>query len=279
MAPNIDGLDPPGLDSSLTFVGTATTVLRLGGFTVLTDPNFLHRGERAYLGYGLSSRRRTDPMAIPDDLTGLDAVVLSHLHGDHFDRRARAQLPRSVPIATTGPAERRLQKWGFSAATALDTWDSWTTTRGDELLRVTAVPGRHGPPLLHRALPPVMGSILELERGGRTQLRIYQTGDTLCGAYLRPIHERYPDIDAMVIHLGGTRIAGVLVTLDAEQGADVVELIRPALTVPVHYDDYGVFRSPLSHFQHTMRARGLDGSLRVVLRGETMALPESSRTE
>ena len=29
---------------SLTFVGTATTVLRLGGFTILTDPNFLHRG-------------------------------------------------------------------------------------------------------------------------------------------------------------------------------------------------------------------------------------------
>ena len=265
------------IDGSLTFVGTATTVLRLGGFTVLTDPNFLHRGERAYLGYGLSSRRRTDPMAIPEDLRGLDAVVLSHLHGDHFDRRARAQLPRSVPIATTGPAERRLRKWGFTAATALDTWDSWTTTRGDELLRVTAVPGRHGPPLLHRALPPVMGSILELERGDRTQLRVYLTGDTLCGTYLRPIHERYPDIDAMVIHLGGTRIAGVLVTLDAEQGADVVELIRPALTVPVHYDDYGVFRSPLSHFQHTMRARGLDASLRVVLRGETMALPAATR--
>jgi L-ascorbate metabolism protein UlaG (beta-lactamase superfamily) len=80
----------------------------------------------------------------------------------------------------------------------------------------------------------------------------------------------------MVIHLGGTRIAGVLVTLDAEQGADVVELIRPALTVPVHYDDYGVFRSPLSHFQHTMRTRRLDASLRVVLRGQTIALDRGS---
>jgi L-ascorbate metabolism protein UlaG (beta-lactamase superfamily) len=79
-----------------------------------------------------------------------------------------------------------------------------------------------------------------------------------------------------VIHLGGTRIAGVLVTLDAEQGADVVELIRPALTVPVHYDDYGVFRSPLSHFQYTMRTRGLDASLRVVLRGQTIPLARGS---
>jgi L-ascorbate metabolism protein UlaG (beta-lactamase superfamily) len=40
---------------SLTFIGTATTVLRLGGFTLLTDPNFLHRGQRAYLGYGLTT--------------------------------------------------------------------------------------------------------------------------------------------------------------------------------------------------------------------------------
>lgn len=265
-------------NSFLTFVGTATTVLRLGSFTVLTDPNFLHRGERAYLGYGLSSRRRTEPMGIPDDLGGLDAVVLSHLHGDHFDRRARARLPRGVPITTTGSAERRLRKWGFTAATALDTWDSWTTTRGDEQLRVTAVPARHGPVVLHRALPSVMGSIIEWERGGQTLLRVYQTGDTLCGSYLRPIHERYPDIDAMVIHLGGTRIAGVLLTLDAEQGADVVELIRPALTVPVHYDDYGVFRSPLSHFQHTMRARHLDPAMQVVLRGETIPLPARTRT-
>src|SRR3954447_23865168 len=133
--------------SGVFFIGNATMLIRYHGFTVLTDPNFLHRGERAYLGYGLSSRRRTEPAAIPEDLAALDAVVPSPLHGDHFDRRARARLPRSVPIATTGPAERRLRKWGFTGATALDPWGSGTTPRGDERLRVTAVPGRHGPPL------------------------------------------------------------------------------------------------------------------------------------
>ena len=40
-------------DAGLTFVGNATTLLRLGAFTVLTDPNFLRRGQRAYLGKGL----------------------------------------------------------------------------------------------------------------------------------------------------------------------------------------------------------------------------------
>lgn len=34
------------MDASLTFVGTASALLRLGDVTVLTDPNFLHRGRR-----------------------------------------------------------------------------------------------------------------------------------------------------------------------------------------------------------------------------------------
>jgi L-ascorbate metabolism protein UlaG (beta-lactamase superfamily) len=262
--------------ASLTFIGTATTVLRLGGFTLLTDPNFLHRGERAYLGYGLTSRRMTEPALDRVDVQSLDAVLLSHLHGDHFDRRARAALPPETPIATTRHAERRLRRRGFSAAVALDTWQAWTIEKNGERLRVTAVPARHGPVLVHRALPPVTGTIVELERDGRTVLRLYQTGDTLCGPFLRQIGERFSDIDVMVAHLGGTRIAGLLVTMDARHGADLVELVRPALTVPVHYDDYGVFKSPLSHFQHEMRARGLDAGLRVALRGETVPLSATS---
>jgi L-ascorbate metabolism protein UlaG (beta-lactamase superfamily) len=98
---------------TLTFVGTATTLLRLGPFTVLTDPNFLHRGQWSYFGQGLFSRRRTEPALQPADLPPLTAVVLSHLHGDHFDRVARRELAREVPILTTphaswdGPASVR----------------------------------------------------------------------------------------------------------------------------------------------------------------------------
>ena len=86
---------------SLTFIGTATTVLRLGSFTLLTDPNFLHRGQRAYLGKGLWSKRLTEPARSIEELPELDAVVLSHLHGDHFDRVARRDLARSQPVLTT----------------------------------------------------------------------------------------------------------------------------------------------------------------------------------
>ncbi|MEH1099433.1 MBL fold metallo-hydrolase [Micromonospora sp. CPCC 205561] len=259
----------------VTFIGTATTVLRIGGFTLLTDPNFLHRGQRAYLGKGLWSRRRTDPALRIAQLPSLDAVVLSHLHGDHFDRVARRELDRELPIVTTPAAERKLRRWGFRAAEGLPTWNSRELRRDGETLRLTSMPGKHGPGALDRLLPDVMGTMIDLERDGARQFRLYVTGDTLNRPMLAHIPERYPDIDAMLIHLGGTRIAGILLTMDARQGADLAELVRPKLTVPIHYDDYPVFRSPLGHFVAEARRRGFAGSVRTIARGETAPLTPS----
>lgn len=259
---------------TVSFVGTATTVLRLGPFTLLTDPNFLHAGQRAYLGYGLWSRRRTEPAFPVDQLPPLDGVVLSHLHGDHFDRVTRRGLDRSLPIITTPQAQRKLRRWGFESVVDLPTWQSHTLSRGGHTLRITALPGRHGPGLVGRLLPDVMGSMLDLEWRGTRRLRLYITGDTLYEPALAEIPRRFPDIDAMLIHLGGTRVMGVLLTMDDQQGADLVDLIRPRLTVPVHYDDYGVFRSPLERFLDLARRRGLMPGVRPITRGETVTLPQ-----
>src|SRR5919202_5830644 len=101
-------------DVTLTFGGTATTLLRLGPFTLLTDPNFLHRGQRAHLGYGLRSRRLTDPALVPAQLPALDAILLSHMHGDHWDRIATKALPKETPVVTTAEAARCLGDRGFT---------------------------------------------------------------------------------------------------------------------------------------------------------------------
>jgi L-ascorbate metabolism protein UlaG (beta-lactamase superfamily) len=94
--------DPDFENGSIFFIGTATVLIRYAGFTILTDPNFLHRGDHVHLGYGLISRRQTNPAVEMEDLPPLDFVLLSHLHGDHFDRVAERKLniePRTaIPI-------------------------------------------------------------------------------------------------------------------------------------------------------------------------------------
>jgi L-ascorbate metabolism protein UlaG (beta-lactamase superfamily) len=216
-----------GLQASMMFVGNATTVLRLGDFTLLTDPNFITAGQRVHLGYGMWTRRRTDPALTIDELPPLDMVLLSHLHGDHFDRVATRCLPRELPIVTNPQARRSLRRRGFAAVHGLSTWDSHGLAHGAQRLRVTAVPGRHGRGPVDLLLPRVMGSVVELEHEGTCLLRLYITGDTLFRPWLAEVPRRCGDIDAMLIHLGGTRRLGLLLTMDDVQGADLTDLIRP----------------------------------------------------
>jgi L-ascorbate metabolism protein UlaG (beta-lactamase superfamily) len=257
--------------AGLTFIGTATTLIRLGGFTVLTDPNFLHRGQRAYLGKGLWSKRLTEPAMQPEDLPPLDAVVLSHLHGDHFDRVSRAGLDRTPPVLTTPRAAARLSRWGFEAH-GLETWTRETLTRQDESLTVESLPAIHARGLMGALLPPVMGSLLEHRVGDEVRRRIYISGDTLTGEHVDEIARRHPDIDTAVVHLGGTRVLLHTVTMDAEQGVDFLRRVEPGQVVPVHHDDYGVFRSPLRAFLDLTASRLPHLRVRRVARGETIEL-------
>jgi L-ascorbate metabolism protein UlaG (beta-lactamase superfamily) len=253
----------------ITFIGTATTIVRLGSFTVLTDPNFLHRGQRAYLGKGLWSQRLTEPAMQPADLPPLNAVVLSHLHGDHFDRIARRELDRTVPVVTTEHAATRLRRYGFTSH-GLQPWSTHQLVVGNQSLTVESLPAVHAYGVLGKALPPVMGSLLVHEVAGSVRRRVYLSGDTLTGGHLDEIRERHPDIDTAVIHLGGTRILFWTVTMDAKQGIDFLQRIKPRLAIPVHYDDYRVFRSPLSEFLSAVKRDVAGQLLEAPARGETV---------
>src|SRR4028118_2341823 len=57
---------PPDLRrGSIFFVGTATVIIRYAGFTILTDPNFLHKGGHVHLRNGHHSGRPPQPPPPP----------------------------------------------------------------------------------------------------------------------------------------------------------------------------------------------------------------------
>jgi L-ascorbate metabolism protein UlaG (beta-lactamase superfamily) len=260
---------------SVQWVGNATCLIRWGPFTVLTDPNFLHRGQRAYLGHGLTSRRLTEPALEPDEIPALDAVVLSHLHGDHFDRVVRRHLRRDLPIITTPHASRRLQgRHGFAQALGLRTWAAHSLVKNDSLLRVTALPGQHAPGVLRHFLPPVMGTMLELRSpAGVFDQRIYVSGDTLFVSELSEIPRRFPHIALALIHLGATTLpGGVMVTMDHRQGCDLLELLRPDQALPIHLDDYSVFKLNLDDLSQEIVRRKLEHMIVRLRPGETVRL-------
>lgn len=256
---------------SVFFIGTATVILRYGDLTILTDPNFLHAGDHVHLGYGLTAKRLTDPAIDIEALPPIDVCILSHYHGDHFDRVAEARLRKDLPIVTTPHAARKLERKGFRAAQGLRTWEAVRVTKGRASMRIVSMPGRHAPGLLSRLLPPVMGSMLLLgEADQPPRFSIYITGDTLLFEGVEEIAARHRDIDLELLHLGGTMILGMLmVTMDAEQGVAALRVTNPRKVIPIHYDDYSVFKSPLSDFTRAANANGLHDQIIYLQRGDT----------
>lgn len=111
--------------------------------------------------------------------------------------------------------------------------------------------------------------------------RIYISGDTLMVDELREIPKKYAGqkIDLMLVHLGGTTIPSplvgrlmeplaLMVTMDAEQGLELIQLIQPDITIPIHYDDYDVFASPLEDFRRLVAAAGFSQRVVILDRGE-----------
>ena len=256
---------------TVQFIGTATVLIRYQGLTILTDPNFLHKGDHVHLGYGLTSQRQTNPAIEFDQLPPIDLVILSHMHDDHFDKLVQERLNRNTPIVSTREASEALKRLGFKQRFALSDWDRLEVSKGDTRLRITSVPGRHGAAGVAVLLPTVMGSVLDFGANADTpDYRMYISGDTLVYDDIRAIPQRFPDIDLALLQLGGTRILGVFkVTMDGKDGVQMMQIVNPKKTIPIHYNDYDVFKSPLAEFAREVKAAGMEESVLYLSHGDT----------
>jgi L-ascorbate metabolism protein UlaG (beta-lactamase superfamily) len=116
-----------------------------------------------------------------------------------------------------------------------------------------------------------MGTILEWGYATSVpRFRLWISGDTLVHETLHEIPQSFPDIPLALLHLGGTRVLGVLLTLDAEQGVRALRIVQPRHVVPIHYDDYTVFRSPLADFLAAAQRASLDTTIHVLERGDRL---------
>lgn len=268
---NIPGDDTADFTAGeVFFIGNATTVIRYGGLSILTDPAFLHKGEHVDLGHGIWARREVEPACQIADLPPIDLIVLSHYHGDHFDDVAARELDKTLPIVSTADAVGKLRALGFERGYPLDTWESLEVCKGDAMLTITAMPAKHAADdAVEELLMPVNGHLLDFSRKGDLLYRLYITGDTMLVDSLQDIPRRYPDIDLGLIHTGGTTFLVTIVTMTGEQAVRAVEITKPRTAIPIHYNDFSVFRSGLDDFQRAAEASTTPTQFVYLAHGET----------
>ena len=199
---------------SLTWVGHATVLLELGGVRLLTDP--VLRGRIAHL-------RRSGAPPAREVTERIDAVLISHLHLDHFDVPSLRRLDRDVLVVAPTGAGNRLRRLGFSQVTELTAGEG-VDVRG---LPVTAVPAHHDGRRYPVGAPAdALGFII----AGRQT--VYFAGDT--GVLDEP--DRVPArLDVALLPVWGWGPSLGPGHMDPLAAARFTALLSPRLVVPIHW--------------------------------------------
>lgn len=203
----------------------ATLKLDYAGRTVLIDP-YLAPKHSLPSFTGRSPNPMTElPASVEEILDGVELVVVSHLHTDHFDGVAKERVPKDLPLICRPGDEAKIAQSGFTDIRPLLDVLDW---KG---LVFTLREGTHGLGPVVEKMGPVMGFTL----AAQDEPSIYWSGDTvLYPPVIKTIKETSPDI--VVTHSCGAKWDGDLIVMDAEQTIATCELAKDARVIAVHME-------------------------------------------
>jgi L-ascorbate metabolism protein UlaG (beta-lactamase superfamily) len=235
------------------------------GPRILTDPLFADRF--ALPSYSGRSRNPVAelPFAIDDILAGVELVLLSHLHGDHFDAAARDRLPKTLPIYSQPSDAARLQSHGFERVTAVGSsmqWPAGTLTR---------ILGHHGVGPVEEEMGVSSGYVLQAP----SEPTVYWAGDSvLCDETRAAIELYHPDI--IITHSGGALWPvgsdgdRALIIMDAAQTIATSQLAPWARLIAIHLDSVDHATVSRADLRQAVAAEGIADRILIPEDGEEL---------
>lgn len=252
--PSAPLLRPPAGALRATWAGHASTVLQLGGKTVLLDPVWSPRLS------GLFPRLQPPGVAW-EHLGRVDAVLVSHNHYDHMDAATLKRLPRDTAVVVPRGLGAWFRRHGFTTVHELEWWQSVAL----DGLQVTLVPAHHWSRRgVHDTNRTLWGGFVVQAEG----VSAYYAGDTADGPCFATIGARFR-LDLAILPIGAyaPRSVNGNVHVDPEQAARAFVQLGARELLPVHW---GTFRlgaepacEPIERLEAAWSAMGLErGRLR-----------------
>lgn len=223
---------------NLQQVRNATVKITYGDTTFLIDPMLAKKG--TYPGFENTYRSNlrnplVDLTESPEQvIAGVDAVIVTHTHLDHWDDAAQKALPKDIPLFAQHEEDAQLiRSQGFKNVRVL------TGEAEFGGVKITKTGGQHGTdqmyavPALAKPLGEAMGVVFQAP-GYKT---LYLAGDTVWRKEVdQAIEKFHPQV--IVLNAGKAKMSGYegSIIMGEEDVLRATQVAKDAKIVAVHMD-------------------------------------------
>ena len=193
---------------SYQHIRNATAKIEMAGSTFLVDPYLAPKGSYAGFEGTINSQKRNPLIDMKEPvekvLEGVDAVIVTHTHADHWDEYAQKVLPKTLPIFVQNAGDAQIiRSQGFKDVRVLG-----KNTEFNQV-KLSKTGGQHGTdqmyaiPQFAELLGEAMGVVMHAD-GEKT---LYIVGDTIWNEEVEFALNRYkPEI--IVMNTGYAQVEG-----------------------------------------------------------------------
>lgn len=249
----------------LEHVRNATAKITYGDTTFLIDPMLAKKGTYPGFENTYRSELRNPLVDLPtpanDVLQGVDAVIVTHTHLDHWDDAAQKALPKDIALFTQHEADAELiRSQGFTNVQVLK----------DEAefggVKITKTGGQHGTdqmyanPELAKLLGEAMGVVFQAP-GYKT---LYLVGDTIWRNDVDQTIQKYqPQI--LVLNAGKAMVNGFdgSIIMGEDDVLRAAKTTKDAKIVAVHMDAINHMALSREQLRDFIKKEGLEGRVEI----------------
>lgn len=243
----------PSESLELQQIRNATVKISYADTTFLIDPMLAKKG--SYPGFENTYRSELRnplvdlPMSVEEVMTGVDAVIVTHTHLDHWDDAAQELLPKDLPLFVQNAADAEIiGGQGFTDVRILDDHAEFGG------VTLTKTGGQHGTdemyatPQVAQALGEAMGVVFQAPQ----HKTLYLAGDTIWrDEVVQALAQYSPDV--VVLNAGYAQLSGFdgAIIMGKDDVLRTAQAAPQATVVAVHLDainHMALSREELSEF-------------------------------
>lgn len=253
-------------------IRNATAKIHYAGKTFLLDPFLAKKGRYPGFEGTFNSKLRNPlielPMPATDVLKGVDAVIVSHTHLDHWDGGDHRFIPKAIPLFVQDETDAKLIRGqGFTNVRILG---ENTVFEGVQLTRTG---GQHGTDEMYakkpvaEALGKAMGVVFQAP-GVKT---IYVVGDTVWRSDVDQALAKFKP-DVIILNAGDARMVGYTgsIIMGKDDVLHAYQAMPNATIVATHMDAINHMTLSRKELKEHVKQHGIEDRVRVPADGEIL---------